>query len=72
MALALELDGFDHPEKPARFPRARRVHALGIETLYLEAGQGPPVVLLHGLGATNASMLPTLSSRNTVVGSTSV
>jgi pimeloyl-ACP methyl ester carboxylesterase len=61
MALALELDGFDHPAKPIRFPRGRRVHALGIETLYLEAGEGPPVVLLHGLGATNASMLPTLA-----------
>jgi len=60
MALALELEGFDHPSKPIRFPRARRVDTGGIETFYLEAGQGPPVVLLHGLGATNASMLPTL------------
>jgi pimeloyl-ACP methyl ester carboxylesterase len=61
MALALELEGFDHPSKPLRFPRARRVQARGIETFYLEAGQGPPIVLLHGLGATNASMLPTLA-----------
>jgi pimeloyl-ACP methyl ester carboxylesterase len=61
LALTLELDGFDHPAKPIHFPRAKRVDARGIETFYLEAGQGPPVVLLHGLGATNASMLPTLS-----------
>ena len=28
----------------------------------LEAGQGPPVLLLHGLGATKASFLPTVSA----------
>jgi len=61
MALALKLDGFDHPAKPVRLPRARMVRALGIDTFYLEAGRGPAVVLLHGLGATNASMLPTLA-----------
>lgn len=32
----------------------------GIHTFFVEAGDGPPVVLLHGLGATNASLLPTL------------
>ena len=31
-----------------------------VRTFYVEAGSGPPVILLHGLGATNASMLPTL------------
>jgi pimeloyl-ACP methyl ester carboxylesterase/putative sterol carrier protein len=61
MALALQLEGFDHPAKPLRFPRAKRVQARGIDTFYLEAGHGQPVVLLHGLGATNASMLPTLA-----------
>jgi len=61
MALALKLDGFDHPAKPIRLPRARTARPLGIDTFYLEAGRGPAVVLLHGLGATNASMLPTLA-----------
>ena len=45
MALALKLDGFDHPAKPIRMPRARVVRALGIDTFYLEAGRGPAVVL---------------------------
>jgi pimeloyl-ACP methyl ester carboxylesterase len=61
MALALKLEGVDAPERPRRFPRARTVRADDVETFYLEAGEGPPVVLLHGLGATNASMLPTLA-----------
>jgi pimeloyl-ACP methyl ester carboxylesterase len=61
MALALKLEGGHAPERPARFPRARTVRAHEVETFYLEAGEGPPVVLLHGLGATNASMLPTLA-----------
>ena len=35
---------------------------MGVRTAWLEAGppDAPPVVLLHGLGATNASMLPLL------------
>ena len=38
----------------------RSVRAGGLETFYLEAGpvDAPPVVLVHGLSATNASMLP--------------
>jgi len=37
------------------------VRARGVDTFYLEAGSGrSTVVLLHGLGATNASMLPSL------------
>ena len=61
LALALRLDSMlnpDHP--PARWPRWRTVLAAGIRTAYLEAGEGEPVILLHGLGATNASFLPTL------------
>ena len=29
---------------------------------YLEAGQGDPILLLHGLGGTKASFLPTVSA----------
>jgi pimeloyl-ACP methyl ester carboxylesterase len=60
LALALRLDGLLQRERPARFPRAGSVVADGVRTFYLEAGEGPPVLLLHGLGATNASLLPTL------------
>jgi pimeloyl-ACP methyl ester carboxylesterase len=40
----------------------RRAMAEGVLTFYLEAGprDAPPVVLLHGLGATSASFLPTI------------
>lgn len=64
LGLSLELDGlFPAEERPDWHPRARRTTALGVATSYLEAGpvDGPPVVLLHGLGATNASLLPCLA-----------
>lgn len=63
LALSLQLDGvFEDGERPDRFPRSRTVTAAGIRTTYLEAGppNAPVVVCLHGLGATNASMLPTV------------
>jgi pimeloyl-ACP methyl ester carboxylesterase len=63
LALALELDGiFDLPDRPDRFPRAELAEAAGVRTRYLDAGppDAPVVVALHGLGATNASMLPTV------------
>jgi pimeloyl-ACP methyl ester carboxylesterase len=60
LALALKLDGlFERRQRPSDRIRPRRAKAAGIDTFYLEAGSGPAVVLLHGLGATNASMLPT-------------
>jgi len=49
---------------PAQFPRFGVVGEAGRRTHYLEAGPpgGSPVVLLHGLGATSASMLPLVRS----------
>jgi pimeloyl-ACP methyl ester carboxylesterase len=64
LGLSLELDGlFGDEVRPDWHPRSRRTTALGVRTAYLEAGpsDGPPVVLLHGLGATNASLLPCLA-----------
>lgn len=65
LALALQLDGLfgEDAERSPELPRSREVTAMGVRTLYLEAGppDGPPVLLLHGLGATNASMLPVLA-----------
>ena len=61
LALALQLDSlFTGDRRHVRWPRFATVRAGGLHTAYLEAGQGPPVVLLHGLGATNASLLPTI------------
>jgi len=65
LGLSLQLDGVFEADqqRPEAFPRAREVQALGLRTCYLEAGpaDAPPVILLHGLGATNASMLPVLA-----------
>ncbi len=65
LALSLQLDGLwlESEDRPASFPRAHEVDAMGVRTIYLEAGapDAPPVLLLHGLGATNASMLPVLA-----------
>ncbi|MCA1710954.1 MAG: alpha/beta fold hydrolase [Actinobacteria bacterium] len=65
LALALQLDGLfaGDEERPHTHPRALEVRAMNVRTLYLEAGppDAPPVLLLHGLGATNASLLPVLA-----------
>lgn len=65
LALGLQMDGLFHgaDPRPATHARALAVEAMGIRTSYLEAGpaDAPPVLLLHGLGATNASMLPVLA-----------
>jgi pimeloyl-ACP methyl ester carboxylesterase len=63
IAATLELDELLPPAvRDPRAPRCHRVTAAGIESFYLEAGRrgAPPVILLHGLGATSASFLPTL------------
>jgi pimeloyl-ACP methyl ester carboxylesterase len=61
LALSLRLDGMWGGDEPGPdHVRAGDVTAGGVRTFFIEAGQGRPVVLLHGLGATNASMLPTL------------
>jgi pimeloyl-ACP methyl ester carboxylesterase len=55
------MDGaFDVGERPVTHPLVKITSVLGVRTSYLEAGpaDAPPVILLHGLGATNASMLP--------------
>ncbi len=64
LATVLQVGGAFAPEAalPTR-AHSRETVALGVRTAYLEAGprDGRPVVLLHGLGATNASMLPVLA-----------
>jgi pimeloyl-ACP methyl ester carboxylesterase len=61
LSLALQLETlFGNGRHPARYARSNRVVAGGIDTFYLDCGNGSPVILLHGLGATNASMLTTL------------
>lgn len=63
LSLVLKLDGvFDRRERPSDRARPGRVSAAGIDTFYLEAGSGPPVILLHGLAMTNASMMTTLAA----------
>src|SRR6476646_2640189 len=61
LALALQLDGL-FPGNPDDVSRTmtRSVQADGLETFYLASGphDAPPIVLVHGLSATNASMLP--------------
>ncbi|MDQ4095874.1 MAG: alpha/beta fold hydrolase [Actinomycetota bacterium] len=59
LALSLRLSSLVGTEGENRFEKARDVRAGGVKTFYLEAGEGRPMILLHGLGATNASMLPT-------------
>lgn len=57
LALSLRVAGMWSAQGPVK---AADVAVGGVRTFYVEAGSGPTIVLLHGLGATNASMLPTL------------
>ncbi|HLI24384.1 MAG TPA: alpha/beta fold hydrolase [Acidimicrobiales bacterium] len=63
LALSLQLDVlFDDGRRPERYPRPWVRKAGRVRTAYMEAGprHGPAVVAIHGLGATNASLLPTI------------
>jgi pimeloyl-ACP methyl ester carboxylesterase len=65
LSLALQLDGlFPGDTHDDTRTYTRSVRANGLETFYLEAGpcEAPPLVLVHGLGATNASMLPLIAA----------
>ncbi|HJR46260.1 MAG TPA: alpha/beta fold hydrolase [Actinomycetota bacterium] len=59
LALSLRMASLFDGVADHHFHKAVDVDAGGIRTFFIEAGQGPPVVLLHGLGATNTSLLPT-------------
>ena len=62
LGLALRLESMFEPlvPRPPHAPTDRTVVAGGLPVSLLEAGTGDPVLLLHGLGATKASFLPTL------------
>lgn len=64
IALALKLEALLKGPRPAHYARPRQLQVAGIDTFVMEAGVDSsgklPVVLLHGLSATGASMLPTL------------
>jgi pimeloyl-ACP methyl ester carboxylesterase len=62
LGLALRLESIFDPlfPRPATAPQDRTVDAGGLPVSILEAGRGDPVLLLHGLGATKVSFLPTM------------
>ncbi len=69
LGLALALDGvFLHDERPEEWARTGLVDVVAgrrtIPTSVISAGSAdkPPVILLHGLGATAASLLPLLDA----------
>jgi pimeloyl-ACP methyl ester carboxylesterase len=62
LGLALRLESVFDPlfPRPVTAPADRTVIAGGLPVSIVEAGRGDPVLLLHGLGATKASFLPTV------------
>ena len=64
IGFGLVLDGaFEPPAvRPVNAPRSDRVTAMGVDTTFLDAGpeEGPVALMLHGLGATNASLMPAI------------
>ena len=72
LGLALRLESMFEPliPRPPEAPVDRSVVAGRLPVSILEAGRGDPVLLLHGLGATKASFLPTvfaLADRHRVI-----
>lgn len=60
LAMSLRLESLvEDTARPVHHHHSFSVMASGVNTFFIEAGKGPPVILLHGLGATNASFLPT-------------
>ena len=62
LGLALRLESIFTPihARPPEAPEDRTVYVDGLPVSIIEAGRGRPVLLLHGLGATKASFLPTV------------
>ena len=62
LGLALRLESMFDPiiARPPEAPEDRMISVGGMPVSILEAGRGEPVVLLHGLGATKASFIPTV------------
>ncbi len=62
LGLALRLESVFEPlyPRPAHAPEDRTVWVNGMPVSIIQAGRGDPVLLLHGLGATKASFLPTV------------
>lgn len=61
LALAARFETLFRPAPGAtRVPRTRRTTVKGVEIESIVAGTGTPVLLLHGLGASKVSFLPTL------------
>ena len=63
LSLALQTEAVLDAPRPAHFPRFGLAGVRNRRTPYLEAGppDGRPLLMLHGLGATNASMLPLIA-----------
>lgn len=68
---ALAPQGDPRAEVVARLPvTERRLHLAGVDTAVLEGGDGPPVVVLHGIGqfaATWTRVIPALTATHRVV-----
>ena len=48
-------------EEPGRL-RFGRIETAGHDIAFCEAGEGPPLICLHGLGGTKASFMPTIAA----------